>query len=229
MPWRCDIEEIARFPLQVLNDNNGDDCNFQQPGAGTTISALNLTTGVYTPLCTIDGLCLNACSISPVDNFIYCQQQNPRQFVRVDCPLVPASLPPPPVTGTVCYFGEIEPTFSASFDLETGTFYYRNGGTVFELTNADIQSFQGSTTPQTGNRDNQVETAEQEAIPSGAPNIADFIVTMLDIGSGTPEKVIAGCRDNKAAGVSKLWPLIALESDMRLGHIGRPGEQSVDQ
>ena len=88
--------------MQVINDN-GNKCDFQEEGAGTTISALNLTTGVYAPLCRIEGLCLNACSINPIDNFVYCQQLNPRQFVRVDCPLDPNNLPPPAVSGTVCY------------------------------------------------------------------------------------------------------------------------------
>ena len=173
---------------------------------------MNLTTGAYTPLCFIDGVCLNACSVNPSDNFIYCQQLNPRQFVRVDCPLDPNNLPPPAVDGKLCYFGDISPSFAASFDLETANFYYRSGSSLFELTNADIQSFQGSTTPQTGSQDNQVDTAENEVITSGFPNINDFIVTTLDIGGGPNEKVVAGCDDNKASGLKKSF-FFASKSD----------------
>ena len=186
--------------MQQINGDR-ESCGFNQPGTNTTISALNLTTGVYTPLCFIDGVCLNACSINPLDSFIYCQQLEPRQFVRVDCPLQLDNLPPPPVDGKLCYFGDVAASFSASFDLETGTFYYRSGDSLYELTNSDIQSFQGSLTPQTGNQDNQVENAQNLLISSGFPSIADFIVTTLDIGGGPNEKVAAGCNGKQAGGL----------------------------
>ena len=202
--------------MQQINGDR-DQCAFNQPGTNTTISALNLTTGVYAPLCFIDGVCLNACSISPVDSFVYCQQLNPRQLVRVDCPLDVTTLPPPQVNGKLCYFGDIEPSFAASFDLETGNFYYRNGDKLFELLSGDIQAFQGSTTPQTGSQDNQVENAENELISSGFPSIADFIVTTLDIGSG-PEKVVAGCNGNEAGGLNRRLSF-ALSSNTYSSHI----------
>eukprot|EP00435_Cladocopium_sp_Y103_P033061 s354_g8.t1 len=111
------------------------------------------------------GLCLNACGINPLDNFIYCRAYNPdvvngvpNAFVRITCPGLDglANYDPPidPVTGYVCFLGgRFVDARAASFDLE-GNYYMRsvpdssfqNPNGLYKLTNNSIQSLSASTT-----------------------------------------------------------------------------------
>lgn len=99
VPWPCNNDVVASYPLQVINqinlqdENDTDDlaCN---NGRGTAqIKRLNLEDGVYTDLCNIPGRCLNACGIHPQTNLLYCNERPGNDnLVRVDCDVNVAEL-----------------------------------------------------------------------------------------------------------------------------------------
>ena len=124
---------------------------------------------------------------------IYCKQLDPvdgiRQFVRVDCPLDLSHMPPAPVTGQLCFFGDMEDGRVASFDV-AGDFYSQEGSDERRLTNSAIQGFQGSTTPRRG--DTQVRDAQTTVLRDTTPDFEGYVVTRLDW-EFPGEEVLVGC------------------------------------
>lgn len=186
-PFPCDNDLVANFPLQAIN-SLGNDC----PNGVSRISKLNLDDGSYSALCEIPAVCLNACGLSPVDGAIYCEviwtsPPNPvRQFARVNCPFDPTNQAT--VTGSLCYFGEIQASFAGTFDA-AGTFYYRAGPFVRALTALEIAGFVGDANPITGDTQ-QVQALESgganiirrvDAPPAPANSLSDFVVACISL------------------------------------------------
>eukprot|EP00434_Breviolum_minutum_P039284 symbB.v1.2.034881.t1/scaffold4582.1/size37739/1 len=147
--WPCDNDEVASFPLQMINSNK-DNCT---AGRGE-LFRLDLSTAQYTLLCYVPGHCFNACGINPQTNEIFCRerlnnyQTTPdNNLLRVDCPLnmteVELGLPITPVEGTLCFFGQIPGTYAGNFDVN-GSFWFKvdrgnnnnRQGEIYELTNS---------------------------------------------------------------------------------------------
>lgn len=224
VPWPCNNDVVASYPLQVINqinlqdENDTDDlaCN---NGRGTAqIKRLNLEDGVYTDLCNIPGRCLNACGIHPQTNLLYCNERPGNDnLVRVDCDVNVAELEARTVAGTVgayvavtgslCFLGRLQDTFSSNLDVD-GNFWFMirdasydpRGGALYRITNATLGTLIGSTVPVTsgpridGARDNQVVVGR-----SNLRLIFDLIVVFLDfgptLGVGEQEYVV-GCWSN---------------------------------
>ena len=203
-PFPCDNDLVDNFPLQAIN-SQGNDC----PIGVSTISKLNLDTGIYTALCEIPAVCLNACGLSPVDHAIYCEviwESAPpapiRQFARVNCPFDPANQAAT-VAGSLCYFGTIAASFAGAFDA-AGTYYYRNGPLVRAITAAEIAGFVGDANPITGatqqvrDVENAGNTIRQvNAPPSPLNSLSDFVVAGMcwrclfcfEIGNSNPKRL----------------------------------------
>lgn len=172
VPWPCDNDVVASFPLQVINqfdllDENETSAAACNAGRGTAqIKRLNLENGVYTTLCNIPGRCLNACGIHPQTNLMYCNERpGSDNLVRVDCNVSVADLEARqlagtlgayvPVNGSLCFLGRLQNTFAANLDLD-GNYWLKSndddfgnqGGALFRITNATLNTLTpGSTSP----------------------------------------------------------------------------------
>ena len=200
--WPCDNEEVASFPLQMINTNR-DNCT---AGLGE-FCRLDLSTGQYTPLCFVPQHCFNACGLSP-DNEIFCRETRRsgdfgNNFLRVDCPLnmteVELGLPITPVEGTLCYFGRIPGTYAANFDVN-GSFWFkvdrgRTQGEIYELTNSSISDLidDGTTEAQ----DTPISSITSIVQREDLNNLADLSILKLDLEQGAGEQVyVVGCWSN---------------------------------
>eukprot|EP00434_Breviolum_minutum_P043416 symbB.v1.2.038702.t1/scaffold6131.1/size20721/2 len=123
--WPCDNDEVASYPLQMINNNPGN-CS----AGGGELFRLDLSTGTYQLLCYVPTHCFNACGISPETNEIFCRERlggsTGNNLVRIDCPLnvteVELGLPITPVEGELCFFGRVPGTYAANFDVN-GSFW----------------------------------------------------------------------------------------------------------
>eukprot|EP00435_Cladocopium_sp_Y103_P061943 s631_g23.t1 len=212
VPWPCDNSVIAAFPLQVINS---DDC---KNDPHSTIFRLDLspgTAGSYTPLCRIPEYCLNACGIDPDTSHIFCSQrpEGSENLVRVDCDNIETDIEQKlaagtltstnvPVAGSLCFFGKLQKTFAANFDID-GNFWFKesifnndNDGKIFRITdntfaNLGAGSTDSSTTFVTGG-----ETPLLTRNDLG--EVDDLNVITLDLGNGD-QKYVTGCFGNKVA------------------------------
>jgi len=199
--WPCDNEEVASFPLQMINTNKNN-CT---AGFGE-LFRLDLSTGQYTPLCFVPQHCFNACGLSP-DNEIFCRERLTgdfgNNFLRVDCPLnmteVELGLPITPVEGTLCFFGQIPGTYAANFDVN-GNYWFKvdrgnNQGEIYELTNSSISDLidDGTTEAQ----DTPISSIQSIVRRDDLNNLADLSVLKLDLEQGAGEQVyVVGCWSN---------------------------------
>jgi len=192
--WPCGDSVACHWPLQQIN--RGGNC--MQGTATAYITSLNLEDGSYKSLCKFTGICLNACSISRPESAIYCRANGPnslfngtQQFVRLACPLTDFE---DVVEGSVCYFGDIAPTYAASFDENDGTFYWKtNGGQINKLNATAISDLVESTVPLVEGDPNwdQVRDATIDVVQDNALNsVADFVIEQGD--RLPPEARIAG-------------------------------------
>ena len=206
--WPCSDASLASFALQAINRDKSK-CE----SSAADIKYLNLTSGTYTPVCYIPNVCLNACTISPITDLIYCQafgfdgNNNHRQLVRVNCPSsqIQALLDSgkgleatEPVKGSVCYYGKISSSYSASFDPDDGRYIWRAGSSIRALSQSNLQSFIGSSMPQP-NGQQQVKTAEVLLRKvSGINGVADFAIINVDLNINKgKQKYLVGCDGQK--------------------------------
>lgn len=110
----------------------------------------------------------------------------------MDCPVTDFASP---VEGTLCYYGEMEPTFAGTFNNVTGSYIHKsNGGVIIEIERGEILTFQGSLT---SNPSDQVMNSETVIARVGQLNpVADFVVTSTNFGFGQDVYLI-GCQANQ--------------------------------
>eukprot|EP00435_Cladocopium_sp_Y103_P054677 s172_g17.t2 len=204
--WPCYDNVACHWPLQQINVADRDACS---GGTGyANISSLNLDDGSYTTLCQLEGVCLNACSVSPIHSAIFCRAQGAfsgQQFVRISCPL--GDLSEIPVKGSLCYYGQIGSTYAGSFDLEFGTYYWKEIldkkiGVINKLDADSISGFSGSATalvkPTTGW--DQVKNAQVNVVNQAAlKSIADFVIAAGEEipGGKATDRFLVGCHSNR--------------------------------
>ncbi|CAE7248846.1 unnamed protein product [Symbiodinium natans] len=113
---------VSSVPLQIVSTSatNSASCV-------STIQGLNVTTGLYTPICsTAPGECFLSCAIDPSDGMIYCQTTStPRYLARMTCDPTTGALEP-------CYMGRVNTNNdpldnSAAFKPSDGEYVYAPG------------------------------------------------------------------------------------------------------
>ncbi|CAE7355911.1 unnamed protein product [Symbiodinium natans] len=160
-----DCLDLGFAPLQLINRDtgpNGGSC----PG-GSDIKQLDVNSGIYSTLCTIPDRCFNACGMKPGSNFIYCierDQLSMNQLVRIDCPAGG--------TGTACFLGRLDKSFSGGFNPVTGEFVETDQNVV-RIVSVDVDTLTCSGTPVASN----IPFTQQPLVNPTGSSLADILIS----------------------------------------------------
>ncbi|CAE7560705.1 yvaG [Symbiodinium natans] len=157
-----DCLDLGFAPLQLINRAGAGSCP-----DGSDIKQLDVSTGQYNILCTIPDKCFNACGMKPGSNFIYCIEKDAlsnNQLVRIDCPAGG--------TGTACFLGKLERSFSAGFNPVTGE-YIETDQTHIRTVTVDVDTLTCSQTPVASN----IPYTQQNLINPSGSTLADILIS----------------------------------------------------